>query len=135
MIIISEKGGDPDNSHRQGMTGIRKGCVRLKILILGTEYDINKRRVEDDILLESRAGYCDNTTKSIITCILRPELGSSVDVEPEAKRLLRHEIIHAFMYESGLDENSKWGADEELVDWIAIQFPKILKVFQEVGCI
>lgn len=117
------------------MTGIRKGCVRLKISILGTEYDIDKRRVEDDILLESRDGYCDNTTKSIITCILRPELGSSVDVESETKRLLRHEIIHAFMYESGLDENSKWGTDEELVDWIAIQFPKIFKVFQEVGCI
>ena len=117
------------------MSRIRKGCVRLKVLILGTEYDINKRRVEDDILLESRSGYCDNTTKSIITCILKPELGSSVDVEPEAKRLLRHEIIHAFMYESGLDENSKWGADEELVDWIAIQFPKILETFKEADCL
>ena len=106
----------------------------MKISILGTEYTIEKK-VEQDVLLEDRAGYCDNTTKRIVTGFLKPEAGSTVDIEPEEKRLLRHEIIHGFMYESGLDENSNWGTDEELVDWIALQFPKILEVFKKVGCI
>ena len=107
----------------------------MKTKILGTDYRIEQRKVSEDVLLEEKNGYCDNTTKTIITCFLKPEMGSSVDVRPVEKQVLRHEIIHAFLFESGLDVNSDWGADETLVDWIAIQFPKMLKVFQEVGCI
>lgn len=107
----------------------------MQIEILGTEYFIERKKISDDILLEEKAGYCDNTTKSIVTCMLKPQYGSTVDVVPEEKRILRHEIIHGFLYESGLDANSNWGTDEELVDWIALQFPKMLKAFQEAKCI
>ena len=53
------------------------------------------------------------------------------------KRSLRHEIIHAFLFESGLGSNSlnhysAWAENEEMVDWFAIQLPKIFKVFQEL---
>ena len=49
----------------------------------------------------------------------------------------RHEIIHAFLHESGLAANSlnhysAWAENEEMVDWFAIQSPKIFKVFQEL---
>ena len=27
-----------------------------------------------------------------------------------------------------------WTKNEEMVDWIAIQYPKIKKVFQQLGC-
>ena len=27
-----------------------------------------------------------------------------------------------------------WARNEEMVDWIAIQYPKIKKVFQQLGC-
>lgn len=104
-----------------------------KVNILGTEYTIQQKNVSDDLLLEEKDGYCDSTTKSIVTCFLKPQIGSSVDVSVEEKRILRHEILHGFMYESGLDANSKWGADEELIDWIALQSPKIFKVFTELG--
>ena len=106
----------------------------MKINVLGTEYELTKKNAYEDDLLETNAGYCDNTTKNIVISRLKPELGSNVDVIPEEKRILRHEIIHAFLYESGLDENSAWGADETLVDWIALQFPKIAKVFSELKC-
>jgi hypothetical protein len=51
---------------------------------------------------------------------------------------LRHEIVHAFFNESGLRESTNhfegaWCKNEELVDWIAIQFPKIHKVYAELG--
>ena len=51
---------------------------------------------------------------------------------------LRHEVIHAFLNESGLTSSSNgvdcWALNEEMVDWIAIQYPKIRKVFQQLGC-
>lgn len=51
-----------------------------------------------------------------------------------------HEITHAFLDESGLQHCSSvpmgaWARHEEMVDWIAIQFPKIMKAFQEVGAL
>ena len=56
------------------------------------------------------------------------------------KKTLRHELIHAFLAESGLSANAlsnytSWAENEEMVDWIAIQFPKILEVFKEVDCL
>ena len=106
----------------------------MKINVLGTEYKITRKTAYEDVLLETRAGYCDHTTKNIVVSELKPELGSTVDVSQEEKLVLRHEIAHAFLYESGLGENSDWGTDETLVDWIAMQFPKIAKVFNEAEC-
>ena len=37
------------------------------------------------------------------------------------KKVIRHELVHAFLFESGLSVNS-WADNEEIVDWIAIQF-------------
>jgi hypothetical protein len=65
--------------------------------------------------------------------------GSVDNLEPYCKKVLRHEIIHAFMYESGLWENSHdvegWAQNEEMTDWIAIQFPKMQKAFEEAGAL
>lgn len=106
----------------------------MKINILGTEYELSKKDAHEDALLDTRTGYCDCTTKNIVVSNLKPELGSSVDVSQEEKCVLRHEIVHAFLYESGLGDNSDWGTDETLVDWIAIQFPKMARVFSETEC-
>lgn len=54
------------------------------------------------------------------------------------KENLRHEIIHAFLFESGLGfnlEHRESGHEETLIDWLAIQFPKILEVFKEADCL
>lgn len=107
----------------------------MKVSILGTDYQISQKSALTDVLLETRAGYCDNTTKEIVVGKLEPERGSNVNVVPVQKRLLRHEIIHAFLFESGLDENSDWGTDETLIDWIALQFPKLERAFKDAGCI
>ena len=46
-------------------------------------------------------------------------------------------MIHAFMFESGLDCNSNnvegWARNEEMVDWMAIQMPKIMDVYESVS--
>ena len=55
------------------------------------------------------------------------------------KKQLRHEIIHAFLSESGLQCNwqhtEQFGHDETTVDWFAIQSPKIFEVFKELDLI
>ena len=52
------------------------------------------------------------------------------DLDKIARKKIRHELVRAFAYESGLAENSPWALNEEMTDWIAIQFPKMLKAFE-----
>lgn len=108
----------------------------MKVNILGTEYEISEKNRTEDEVLNNADGYCDKTTKEIIVC--KDMDGNLKDMEWFKKKVLRHEIIHAFLYESGLQENFEhpnYGHDETYVDWIAIQFPKIQKVFMDVGCL
>ena len=47
--------------------------------------------------------------------------------------------MHAFLNESGLIDNAfydgSWATNEEMVDWIALQMPKIVKACEEVGAL
>lgn len=110
----------------------------MKVNILGTEWTINFRTQKEDNILNNADGYCDRTTREIVV-LSNADLDSTLaDFEVYQKKVMRHEIIHAFMYESGLGEcweHSRMGQDEQTVDWIAVQFPKILKAFTEAGCI
>lgn len=110
----------------------------MKIDVLGTTYTIKYHTTNQDEKLEKCDGYCDYTTKEIVI-IKRTEkdimdLGNLKFVND---RILRHEIIHAFMYESGVWCSSfgisNWAENEEMTDWFAIQFPKIKKVFKKLG--
>ena len=107
-----------------------------KVDILGTQYTITESDSEQDELLNNADGYCDKTTHKIV--ITTPTQDCSLgDWKQYRKKLLRHEIIHAFLFESGLHENFKheqWGHDETQIDWFASQYPKIAKVFKAVGC-
>lgn len=104
------------------------------VSILGTNYDIFMGvKQEDDPLVESCDGYCDKTVKRIV--VAGPiDICEFADYSVYEKTNLRHELIHAFLFESGLDCNSHWGNDEhdhpeQMVQWISIQFPKLLQVF------
>ena len=107
----------------------------MKINVLGTEYTIRTKKRHKDTLLKSMDGYCDDSVKRIVVSHLEPEPDSKHDLEAVWKKVLRHEIIHAFLSESGLAENRDWAQNEEIVDWIAIQGPKIYKVWKEVGAV
>lgn len=53
------------------------------------------------------------------------------------KCVLRHEIVHAYLYECGLGEDSNkspeaWAMNEEMVDWFARLSPKIFETFREL---
>lgn len=118
----------------------------MKINILGTEYEITKLNYSEDARFEdlSIGGYCDRVKKKIVVCNIATYPGyekETQETHAEVERQLqRHEIVHAFFAESGLQDNSigltsGWAMNEEMVDWIALQFPKMLKAFQKTGCI
>lgn len=114
----------------------------MTVDILGTEYNIYMVNAGKPEFVD-KYGYCSQVNRKI--CVEDLSTDKEWEDEPESilKRktdeILRHEIIHAFLFESGLHEDShsaeNWALNEEMVDWFAIQFPKILKAFEDVGCI
>lgn len=104
---------------------------KMKIDILGIEYALIEATESTDPALIGKDGYCDTSAKM---CVVDEMNNISKDAKknlPEYKKSVkRHELIHAFLYESGLDICS-WANNEEAVDWLAIQFPKLLKAFKD----
>ena len=107
--------------------------------ILGTNYTIIFESEDKDTRLKDNWGFTDFYTKEIF-------IRKDIDQETEnscknliyfKNKVLRHEIIHAFLYESGLNENSKssmsWAENEEMVDWFAIQYPKLKAIFKKLN--
>ena len=98
--------------------------------VLGTVYEIKYVELKD----ENIDGDCDSTSKVIR--VRNDNFNNIGNLEALQKEVLRHELIHAFMYESGLgscwQHVEQFGHDETTVDWFAKLSPKIFKVFQEL---
>ena len=107
----------------------------MVINILGTDYSVNFCSPAEDKMLNEYDGYCDQTSKKIVVTTVNDNIENFSVYQMQC---LRHEIIHAFMYESGLGENWEHkpiGHEETTVDWIASQFPKMLEAFQKTGAL
>ena len=132
------------------MTDILNHGHRLKSLtkrsILGTDYTIKVVDYENEIYFKENGcdGYCDDAEKVICICNLEthPEYKneSAHTCEFEEKSTLRHEIIHAYLNEAGLNASalpspSAWSKNEEMVDFFAIQLPKIAETCQSLNCL
>ena len=109
----------------------------MKVNVLGTDYIVTVTNDEKEPRLKNMDGFCDETSKEIFAEDYQTNTceDSKRILLVQTKKVLRHEIVHAFLFESGLAENSTWAQNEELVDWIAMQGPKIYKAWQEVGAI
>lgn len=117
-----------------------------KINILGTEYIITVKKYDEDEVFNRRSidGYCDSWTKQIVVCDMSTSKGWQHEL-PETifaaqKEVLRHEIVHAFLDESGLGDSANavdcaWAKNEEMIDWFAIQGPKIHKAWEMAGAL
>lgn len=114
--------------------------MKDKISVLGTEYRIETHKVSEDEWLEKKhlAGYCGEESKLIVVADMsEKEYFDGMDEKEQEiyrKKTLRHEIIHAFLNESGLSDSASvpggaWAKHEEMIDWFAIQSPKIFAVF------
>ena len=115
--------------------------------ILGTEYEILYRDYADDYMFTENGcdGYCDDVEKIIVIGNMKTFPRWEKETEEYCNKFqkctLRHEIIHAFLNESGLQDNSGminnigWARNEEMIDFFAIQFPKIKKVFDDLDIV
>lgn len=118
----------------------------MKLSILGTEYSVAMWAYEEKPEFKKRSidGYCDSINKEIAVCDMKTFPGYEEETvaycNQVEKQILRHEIIHAFFNESGLQDSclqysGGWAKNEEMVDWIALQAPKLMKAFEEAGCL
>lgn len=113
------------------------------VKILGTNYKVHTNvPVAKDQELMNRFGYCAHKEHRIVIAdmnTIESWANESEEVKSaQMKQTLRHEIIHAFLNESGLMGSSAtgvpWAMNEEMVDWFAIQLPKMIKVFKQLDC-
>lgn len=107
-----------------------------KANILGTAYDII---ISNDETMpaafkgkDHQLGWIDESTKTIYIQDGKMYDGDADTVDDYdyiIKQTIRHELTHAFLFESGLAHSSDWATNEEIVDWIARQFPKMAATF------
>ena len=111
--------------------------------ILGSEYEIAYKNYSDEPYFADKScdGFCDSTDRKIVICHLKTHPNYSNEDESYCKRvekyILRHEIIHAFLNESGLQDSAlsppfAWAKNEEMIDYFAIQLPKITNVCKKL---
>lgn len=120
--------------------------MKKSVSVLGTKYSITRRNFDKDAVLKenSFAGYCNGVLKEIVVADASTLPGADNMSANEKlifeKTILRHEIVHAFLNESGLEDstlayNGGWSRNEELVDWIALQGPKLYRAWIEAEAI
>ena len=99
----------------------------MKVNILGTEYDIIIDN--DNPKMKDSDGFCEWVAKKIIiTDAYRNEEDVLDNIDDYIHKVIRHEAFHALFAEMGI---KKWLQDEELVDMLAMQYPKIRKIMDE----
>ena len=114
-----------------------------RVNVLGAVYRVcTGVSYRKDSGLKGRFGYCSFSDRRIVvgdlsTCDTWKDESKEAR-EAQERLTLRHELIHAFLRESGLDSSSCgaecWARNEEMVDWVAIQYPKISAAFRKMGC-
>lgn len=114
------------------------GTYLGKVNILGTDYEIFEQSESQNPKLKNCNGLCEQYSKKIV-------INSFDDVKDDVmvvenfddfvKKVTRHEIIHAFLGESGLKSCSEWAENEEMVDFFANQFPKMVEAMKQAGCL
>ena len=108
----------------------------MKVDILGTEYEIIILSEEDFPKLKAMnaGGLAELYDKKLILNKnnTSPTETTYDNLKAYSDKVIRHEIVHAFFHESGLMDYCQ---DEQLVDWIALQMPKLKKAMEETACI
>ena len=109
------------------------------VYILGTQYNIKLISEAEYPMLKTLGGYTDQTAKKIVVKLIEKKSDRVQNLADYTKNIMRHELIHAFLFESGLGTCANavdcWSQNEEMVDWFAYQSPKIFKLFQQLNCL
>lgn len=93
-----------------------------KIKILGTEYELRFTNRRNEPILKEADGECRWFEKVIV-------VDNELKYKEHLEHVIKHEIVHAFLHESGL---KPYASDELIVDWIAWHIDKIKQVIDSV---
>ena len=98
--------------------------------VLGTIYKIGTASPSTNVKMKNAAGLCECYSKEIFL-----DTDENNYDEPMAgfdeycHKTLRHEAFHAVFHEAGI---KRYEDDEDLVEMLAILYPKIRKIMDEV---
>lgn len=105
----------------------------MKISILGQEYELRLLSEEEfpKLVSAQASGLAELYNKQLI--INKDDTIADKETFDNLKgytdKVIRHEIIHAYFHEAGLTDYCN---DEKLVDWLALQIPKIANTVSQV---
>lgn len=91
--------------------------MKKQTTVCGVKYSIEYLTDEQDKDLIKANGYCDTVRKRIV---VDKAIDNDIRVDT-----LRHELIHAFLWECGME---KWSYNEMLVEFLHNQLPKIVEL-------
>lgn len=102
----------------------------ISVEILGTRYDIFIEPEDSNVRYQVMCGWTDWTAREIHVGTPEKDKYSMEHLQECVNKVIRHEIIHAYLHESGLDNNSSpcdaWALNEEMVDWSQLCFQKLI---------
>lgn len=91
----------------------------MTINVMGTEYKVYLDSEKNNVYLKGNSAFVATEMKKIYV---------DENIHPSSlERTIKHELVHAFLIESGLDTET-WANNEEIVDRIALQLDKIYTV-------
>lgn len=98
--------------------------------ILGVDYEVLDDIEDNNPKLIDNSGLCELFTKKIILDVSDKDNKDAFDnMEEYYHKVLRHECFHAIFHEVGL---RKYSGDEDLVDCLAILYPRIKQIMEVV---
>lgn len=106
----------------------------MKVSLLGRLYEIKEETPSTDARLKNADGYCDS---SIGVCVIDKmdsvEENSLKYLSAFKQKVIWHELIHAFLTESGLREQCNWATGQQRKWWTGLQrsFLKYLLRFKK----
>lgn len=92
------------------------------VSILGEDYVVKFENTRTESVLKDADGECRWYKKEIV-------IDDELEEKEHKEFVIKHEILHAFLAESGL---RKYREDEDIINWIAWNFEKIQKVLEWV---
>lgn len=106
---------------------------KQSVNVLGTDYQILYITEEEDKYLEECVGFCDRHAKYIV---IKKQSEEFINSPRNTKnhldwinQTLIHELIHAFLTESGVSYNNM--DEENICDFLEVNLIKIYKAFEQ----
>lgn len=119
---------------------IRLKCCKKEFSVLGSTWTLIFESTVNKERYVAHNGWADTSVKECHVGI-RPKSRTLMNDPDEFYRnIARHEVIHAYLFESGLvpsavSNSKKWSVNETMIEWMAKQMPKIMKTFKELELI